>query len=203
MQHLSKEILGLFPLSIVIMPQEQKYLHIYEPRYKQLINDCFAQNKDFGIPAVVDGLAMNIGTRVKIVDIEKFYPDGKMDIRVEGVSIFKLNNLNQNLENKLYTSGEIETIHFNDSFPKKNELLQLFKKFSEIQYNIKPIYEYDSCIGIFEIANSLQLNNSEKYALISNTQNHFLQQNILINHLRLFIAVSVQEEQLNYNFMLN
>lgn len=203
MQHLSKEVLGLFPLSIVIMPQEQKYLHIYEPRYKQLINDCFAQNKDFGIPAVVDGVAMSMGTRVKIVDIEKFYPDGKMDIRVEGVSIFKLNNLNQKLENKLYASGEIETFLFNDRYPKNTELLQLFKKYAEIQYNIKPIYEYDSSISIFEIANSLQLSNSEKFALINNTQNPIIQQNILINYLRLFIAVRVQEEQLNYNFMLN
>lgn len=203
MQHLSKEVLGLFPLSIVIMPQEQKYLHIYEPRYKQLINDCFAQNKDFGIPAVVEGMAMNLGTRVKIVDIEKFYPDGKMDIRVEGVSIFKLNSLNQKLENKLYTSGEIETIQFDDQYAKSTELLQLFKKFTEIQFNIKPIYEFDKNIGIFELANSLQLSNIEKFSLIKNTKNPHIQQNILINYLRLFLAVSKQEELLNYNFMLN
>lgn len=185
------------------MPQEQKYLHIYEPRYKQLINDCFAQNKDFGIPAVVEGMAMNLGTRVKIVDIEKFYPDGKMDIRVEGVSIFKLNSLNQKLENKLYTSGEIETIQFDDQYAKSTELLQLFKKFTEIQFNIKPIYEFDKNIGIFELANSLQLSNIEKFSLIKNTKNPHIQQNILINYLRLFLAVSKQEELLNYNFMLN
>lgn len=44
----------IFPLGVVVYPDEQLNLHIFEPRYKQLIRDCIAENKPFGIPAVIE-----------------------------------------------------------------------------------------------------------------------------------------------------
>ena len=74
----------IFPLAIVVYPGEQLNLHIFEPRYKQLITECFAEAKPFGIPTVLNNAVSEIGTLVQVSEIVKIYEDGKMDVRTEG-----------------------------------------------------------------------------------------------------------------------
>ena len=52
----------IFPLAIVVYPGEDLNLHIFEPKYKQLINECFEQKKPFGIPVVIDNKMNELGT---------------------------------------------------------------------------------------------------------------------------------------------
>ena len=61
----------IFPLSIVVFPGEELNLHIFEPRYKQLIGDCFSENRAFGIPSIVKEKLMEFGTLVKIIEIKE------------------------------------------------------------------------------------------------------------------------------------
>ena len=64
----------IFPLEIVVYPGEQLNLHIFEDRYKQLINECYAEKKSFGIPAVINSNVAEFGTLVKITEIaEKIF----------------------------------------------------------------------------------------------------------------------------------
>ncbi len=77
----------VFPLGIVVYPGEELNLHIFEPKYKQLINDCFETKKPFGIPTVIDGKIVEMGTTVLIKEISKTYEDGQLDIRTEGLSL--------------------------------------------------------------------------------------------------------------------
>ena len=44
----------IFPLSIVVYPGESLNLHIFEERYKQLITECYAEKKSFGVPPVIN-----------------------------------------------------------------------------------------------------------------------------------------------------
>ena len=62
--------LPIFPLSIVVFPGEELNLHIFEPRYKQLIQDCYGENKAFGIPTVINNAVADHGTQVRITDIK-------------------------------------------------------------------------------------------------------------------------------------
>ena len=98
----------IFPLSIVVYPGEQLNLHIFEPRYKQLIEDCFAAKKNFGIPAVLDNKVSEMGTLVQVTEISNRYPDGKMDIKTEGLKTFKILEIVKDIPDKLY-SGAIVT----------------------------------------------------------------------------------------------
>lgn len=196
------ETLGLFPLSLVILPHEQTRLHIFEARYKQLINDCFANNKDFGIPAMIDGKPMPFGTRVKLVDIERFYPDGKMDIRIEGVSVFKLKSIDNNIQNKMYAGGEIETLPLNDKFQKRQDLMELFYEFCLRNGSPELTDKINTELSIYEIAKQLVLTNEEKYQLMETT-NTLAQQKMLTNHLKLVLALYRQEDDLNNRFFLN
>ena len=73
----------IFPLGIVIYPAEVVNLHIFEPRYKQLIKDCRENGKSFGVPVVINKQLQEMGTLVNIVEIVSEYADGEMDIRIK------------------------------------------------------------------------------------------------------------------------
>ena len=67
----------IFPLGIVVYPGEQLNLHIFEPRYKQLINESYETKKPFGIPAVVNEKINDMGTLVQVKEISQVYEDVK------------------------------------------------------------------------------------------------------------------------------
>lgn len=92
----------IFPLDIVVFPDEPLNLHIFEPRYKQLIKDCLAANKSFGIPTVLDGKIGDLGTLIEITEVVKEYDNGEMDIRTKGVKVFRILEVIKELPDKLY-----------------------------------------------------------------------------------------------------
>ena len=57
---------ALFPLNVMILPGEKMRLHIFEPRYKQLINECLANETAFGIPYVLNSSLMSAGSEVRV-----------------------------------------------------------------------------------------------------------------------------------------
>ena len=86
----------IFPLGIVLYPGESLNLHIFEPRYKQLITECFAEKKMFGIPTVVNNQLNEMGTLAEIVEISSTYENGEMDIKTKGVKVFSDTGSDQN-----------------------------------------------------------------------------------------------------------
>lgn len=82
--------LGLFPLNLVLFPGVRLSLHIFEPRYKALINGCLERGLEFGINYVEEGHLHSVGCVASIVDVVKRYPDGRMDIIVEGMRRYRL-----------------------------------------------------------------------------------------------------------------
>ena len=61
----------IFPLNIVVYPGENLNLHIFEPQYKQLINECKETNQPFGIPVVIENKVQEFGTLLEIVEVSK------------------------------------------------------------------------------------------------------------------------------------
>ncbi len=98
----------IFPLGIVVYPGEALNLHIFEPRYRQLVQDCFDQKKPFGIPTVLDNKVADMGTTVVIKEISQVYDTGEMDIKTEGEQTFKILELIKEMPEKLY-GGAIVT----------------------------------------------------------------------------------------------
>ncbi len=197
----TKNQLGLFPLGIIVLPGEQTTLHIFEPRYKQLINDCFASNADFGIPFYHQNKTQSIGTRVKLVDIERFYKDGRMDIRIEGVSLIRIESFQPMMDAKLYPGGEVTEVQEATGDSKDSELLSLFQTYVQHVLNEKK-YDYHPTIQIYDIANTLNLSKDEKYKLIK-TSLMTRKQQVLKNHLKLVLNLFEQEQALDHKFFLN
>ncbi len=101
----------IFPLGVVVYPGEALNLHIFEPRYKQLIKDCFEGKKPFGIPTVIEGKIVEMGSTVMIKEISQTYDDGQLDIKTEGVATFKILEVVKEIPEKLY-SGAIVAYPF-------------------------------------------------------------------------------------------
>ena len=83
-------LLPLFPLDVVLLPGTPLPLHIFEPRYKEMIAECLASNAPFGVVrALEDGMA-DVGCTAEIVSVTKEYPDGRMDLVAEGRNRFEV-----------------------------------------------------------------------------------------------------------------
>ena len=99
--------LPLFPLQSVFYPGETVPLHIFEERYKQLINDCRKEAITFGIPVFINN-AMSYGTEVQLVEVVNTYKNGEMDVVCVGRQVFKVISFEHKMNGKLYSGGEVE-----------------------------------------------------------------------------------------------
>ena len=88
-------LLPLFPLDIVLLPGTPLPLHIFEPRYKEMIGECLANNTPFGVVRALEEGVAEIGCTAEIVTVTKEYPDGRMDLVAEGRKRFEVLELNQ------------------------------------------------------------------------------------------------------------
>ena len=104
------EDIGLFPLRLFMLPGDQTTLHIFEPRYLQLIMDCINSQKDFGIPYQTKTSLSEYGSMVNVVQILKKYDNGELDVLVECTSNFKILHFEGQAENKLYPAGSVSIL---------------------------------------------------------------------------------------------
>ena len=95
----------LFPLNVVLMPGTPMPLHIFEDRYKQMVNECLDAETEFGMIFADESGTRQVGCTARIVDLVERYDDGRLVILVEGSQRFKLNNV---LSGKPYYVGDIE-----------------------------------------------------------------------------------------------
>ena len=88
-------LLPLFPLEIVVFPSAPLPLHIFEPRYKEMIGECLAQERPFGMVRAKENALSAIGCSARIVTVIRKYEDGRLDIAAEGALRFEIIQVNQ------------------------------------------------------------------------------------------------------------
>lgn len=158
----------IFPLEIVVYPGEQLNLHIFEERYKQLINECFTEKKLFGIPAVLNSAVAEYGTLVKISEIAEVYEDGRMDIRTQGIRVFRILEVVKSIPNKLY-SGAIVDYPPNEEYLKLNMMRKVVSAIRELHklLNItKDFKKADEQLSSYDVAHHAGLTLQEEYELL-------------------------------------
>lgn len=158
----------IFPLGIVVYPGEQLNLHIFEPRYKQLITDCFAEAKPFGIPTVLDNGINELGTLLEITEIVEVHADGKMDIRTKGTRIFKILETIKSLPDKLY-SGAIVTYPANDERLKTAMMTNIIAEIRQLHKLLKVQKDFkkpDDVLTSYDVAHHAGLTVKEEYELL-------------------------------------
>ena len=101
------EEIGLFPLGIVLLPGERVPLHIFEPRYRELIGECLELEREFGLVFADDDGMRRVGTRAAVVDVLERFDDGRMNVLVEGRARFELRELTSG---RSFQTGEVEPL---------------------------------------------------------------------------------------------
>jgi Lon protease-like protein len=97
----------LFPLDVVLLPGSPLPLHIFEPRYKEMIAECLAGEAPFGVIRALDEGIADVGCTAEIVSVTKEYPDGRMDLVAEGRKRFEVLKLDRS---RSFLQAEIQLI---------------------------------------------------------------------------------------------
>ncbi|MEI7736995.1 MAG: LON peptidase substrate-binding domain-containing protein [Ferruginibacter sp.] len=194
----------IFPLGIVVFPGEQLNLHIFEPRYKQLVQECFSKKKPFGIPSVIDNKVNDTGTQVHILEISKVYDDGKMDIKTQGLEVFTVLELIKELPDKLY-SGAIVNYPPNTEQGNRALMQQIIAGIRQLHQLLKVEKEFkkaDEVLWSYDVAHHAGLSITEEYELLQLL--HELQrQEYLKRHLKKVLPVIAEMETLKERIQLN
>ena len=124
--------IGLFPLQLVLLPTERVPLHIFEPRYKELIGECLEQDSEFGLVLEDEDGRREIGTRAAVVEVLQVFEDGRMNVIVEGRDRFRLVDLTEGRE---FLTGEVEPVEDEVDAPQADEIdaaLAVFRRLVEV-----------------------------------------------------------------------
>lgn len=157
--------LPLFPLQLIVFPNEKLNLHIFEPRYKQLILECHEEGKLFGIPPFINRELMMMGTRMKLISIEKTYPNGEMDIRTQGVDLFSIDHVYNPFPEKLYIGADVQNFDFDitANYLKSEKILTLVEELFSLLAIPKDPPELTAQFSTYEIAHHIGLSLEQEF----------------------------------------
>jgi Lon protease-like protein len=106
--------LGLFPLGIVLLPTERVPLHVFEERYQELIGECLAEDREFGLVYSDDDGIRDVGTRAAVVEVLARLEGGRLNILVEGRERFRLLELTGG---RSFHTGRVEPLEDDGEAP--------------------------------------------------------------------------------------
>ncbi len=198
-EHIIEENIPLFPLGIVVLPGETRFLHIFEERYKNLFADIESGGGLFGIPFIRSGSIDGTGSYVKIEKVLARYPNGELDISVKGIDIFNTLEYNDEHPERLYPYGNLELLQ-RDSIEPSRSLVEAFNKYNKLV--LKLDLETLSKPGFYLIANSVGLSDLEKYDLVIRGSEQALNKT-MTNHVNLRTLLALQQNSLQEYYCLN
>ena len=187
---------AVFPLDIVILPEETVALHLFEPRYRELFSD-HKNGKEFVILYQNKGDNSKVGTLVTIDQVVNEFPDGTVDIIVTGVQGVEIVNFEKRFPNKLYSGVEVKRLNL-----LKNANEKLISEFEKYLVSIQKYHANKLPLGLYYIANRLKLPYNKKSELLS-ISSEKQANNFLLNEIKFFRNIREQEALLNHNFHLN
>ncbi len=162
--------LGLFPLPIVLVPTERIPLHIFEPRYKELVDECIELGQEFGLVlATGDGAVHEIGTRARVAQVVELLDDASLNIVVEGGERFRLLDLTSG---RAFTTGIVEPVRDDDEpavAADAERALEIFTELAEVSESDVEVPDPLSPLFDFELAARVDFAVEAKQELLSMT----------------------------------
>jgi len=162
--------LGLFPLPLVLVPTERIPLHIFEPRYRDLIAECVETDGEFGLVlATGDGAVHEIGTRARVAAVVETLDDGRMNIVVEGGERFRLLELTRG---RSFQTGVVEDVDDEDDPADDDDIERALKVFTDLATAAESdvdIPEPDSPDLVWEIAARVDFGVEPKQEILAST----------------------------------
>ncbi len=187
----------MFPLSLLPLPGELVPLHIFEPRYQQLLGDAETKDIRFGIFFSHACNIERLGALMKLESVIKRYPGGESDIIVRCIDLFSMEKLYRTYKSKLYPGGDIKNWGINPDTMPGVELNELFLIYQEK----RNINRHHTAFTLYQLATELNLDLFERYRFVTLSADK--KESFLTNQLKFQIHVIRQEESSKDVFHLN
>lgn len=161
------ERIALFPLEVVLLPGAPLSLHIFEPRYKEMIRLCLTRRLEFGIVLQRESQIVTTGCTAEILKLLQRYPDGRMDILTAGRTPFGIEEL---IDEKAYYEARVTFLgdEPEEAIPEHRvaALLDLFKEAHAIVHESKPLTPQAGASLAYHVAGELPLELEARQALL-------------------------------------
>ncbi len=197
-------ILPMFPLRLVTFPGELLNLHVFEPRYKQLVNECEAKGTTFGIAAYIEDKVQEIGTEIALISIDKRYPKGEMDIKTRALGLFKVLEFHPQVENRLYTGAEILRMPHDTvgDFLTNEKILENLGELYRVMNINKPLPAHTPDFNTYKIAHLVGFSLEQEYELLCLPE-ELRRQQYMLAHLEQLLPTAREMEELRKKVQLN
>lgn len=198
------KFLPIFPLDLVVYPGQHLNLHIFEPRYKQLITECSKEGKTFGIPSVFKDTLNEYGTEMELLEVSRIYENGEMDIKTNGLKIFRIIDVLREVPDKLYSAAVVYEVNYlpYDTGVLNPTLADLIAKLHKLMGTNFDLYKKFPNPLSFDIAHYVALNPEDQYRLLA-APSEIGRQWFLIQHLKKLIPTLEEAEQLKERVQMN
>jgi Lon protease-like protein len=161
--------IGLFPLGLVLLPTEQVPLHIFEPRYRELIGECLEEEQPFGLVYADDDGLRRIGTLATVVDVTDRFEDGRLNIVVEGGGRFRLVDVTDGRSFHTGTIEALDDVHDPPPAPDVERALAVFRRLVDLTGAEVEVPEEVTGQPSFEIGSRFELAPELKLELLEET----------------------------------
>ncbi len=190
-------LLPLFPLNLVAFPGEKLNLHIFEPRYRQLVRDCLTDNLTFGIPPYLDEAVQELGTEMRLLSVEKTHADGALDIRTAAVGVFRVRRFLRQVPGKLYAGGQVEAVEQDEVADPvlRSVIAGQVRQLYEALGLRKLLLEFNPDFKIFDVAHHIGLSTEQEYQLLATTAEQERQE-MVREHLERLLPAVLETERL-------
>ena len=198
-----EQMIPAFPLGLVCFPGEIQNLHIFEQRYRDLINDCIEENISFALVPYVNNKAFHLATEVKLHEVSKKYPDGKFDVSLIGTGLIKVHRLLKVMKGKSYPAVKMSP------FPWEEEPNLLLSE--EIVDLIKRLYSAlsltdevppPSVFLVRDVVHKIGLTLQQELSLLAIAEEKGRQQ-LVLRHLQEFVPTVEKAQNLRMKAVLN
>ncbi len=198
------DFLPLFPLKMVVFPGEEINLHVFEPRYKQLIRECEENGVTFGIPAFINDKIMEFGTELKLLSVEKRYDNGELDIKTAAIGLFRIDEYYTIAPKKLYAGADIIRLQEEDKREPtlNNKILVELKELFRILGIDKKLPEAAEDFVTRDIAHHVGFSIEQEYEFLCLTS-ELKRQHCIFDHLDRLIPIVREMERLRLKAQLN
>ena len=190
-------LIPMFPLTFLPVPGELVPLHIFEPRYKQLLEDAETTDISFGIFLNHECNVQKLGALMKLESVIKRYPGGESDIVLRCIDVFCMDKLYRNYKTRLYPGGDIRSLGLDPQAMPGVELYEMFLAFQEK----RNINRHFTAFTLYQVATELNLDLFDRYKLI--TLPYPRKDGFLLNQLKFQLHVISQEQKSKDVFHLN
>ena len=197
-------LLALFPLNLVVFPGEKLNLHIFEPRYRQLVRDCIESGITFGIAPYLHDRVSELGTEMQLISVENSHDNGELDIRTRALGLFRIRDFHREAPGKLYAAGQVEDLRDD---PQADPALR-----TRITNSVRQLYDalglrklfldLPADYRIYDVAHHVGFTPEQEYQLLEATS-ELERQEIVLEHLEHILPIVLETERLKDRARLN